>query len=243
MQDQSGGTAQRAAPAARPARVVAILGMHRSGTSALTGSLEQHGLFLGRVSTRNRHNPKGNREAAEVQQLNEDVLRASGGAWHTPPPVVTWNDDHRQRAKNLLSGYAGHDVWGFKDPRTLLTLEGWRALVPDLERVGVFRHPARVAASLERRNGMPAAQALGLWQAYNEILVSELRRQPFPLLCFDEDPEALQHKLLAAAGALGLHEHPAEERFFAPELRHAEPAGMVPPGAQALYDELRALAL
>ena len=66
---------QPVAAGARPGRVVAVLGMHRSGTSALAGSLEQHGLFLGRVSTSNPHNPKGNRESAEVRRLNEDVLR------------------------------------------------------------------------------------------------------------------------------------------------------------------------
>jgi hypothetical protein len=243
MPEQSGGIAQRAAPAARPARVVAILGMHRSGTSALTGSLEQHGLYLGQVSTRNRHNPKGNREAAAVQQLNEDVLRASGGAWHTPPRVVTWDAEHTRRGADLLAEHAAQPVWGFKDPRTLLTLGGWLALVPDLERVGVFRHPMRVAGSLERRNGMSTEQAVALWEAYNQALLQELQRRPFPLLCFDEEPEALRDKLLAASEALGFHRQPDEEQFFAPELRHAEPGGDAPPAARALYEELRTLAL
>ena len=53
----------------------------------------------------------------------------------------------------------------------------------------------------------------------------------------------LQDKLLAASQALGLRERPQDERFFAPELRHAEPADAAPPDAQALYEELRALAL
>jgi hypothetical protein len=235
--------AQPIAPGARPARVVAVLGMHRSGTSALTGSLEQHGLFLGPVSTENLHNPKGNREILEVRQLNEDVLRSSGGAWDAPPPVVAWGAEHEARARSLLAEHAGRPVWGFKDPRTLLTLDGWLALVPDLERIGVFRHPMAVARSLERRNRMRTEEAVALWQAYNEVLLKELRRRPFPLLCFDEEPDALQHKLLEASRALGLHESPDEERFFVPEMRHAEPAETARPPAQALYDELRALAL
>ncbi len=230
-------------PGSRPARVVAVLGMHRSGTSALTGSLEQHGLFLGDVSTSNRNNLKGNRESLAVRRLNEAVLKSSGGAWHTPPAVVTWRAEHNERAARLLAEHAARTVWGFKDPRTLLTLGGWVALVPDLERVGVFRHPMRVARSLERRNGMSPDDAVALWQAYNQALLEDFRRRPFPLLCFDEEPDALQDKLVAAAGALGLREHPQEERFFAAELRHAEPAEAAPPAAQALYGELRALAL
>jgi hypothetical protein len=234
---------QPIAPGARPARVVAVLGMHRSGTSALTGSLEQHGLFLGRVSTRDRHNPKGNREILEIRRLNEDVLRSSAGSWDAPPRAVAWNEDHETRARSLIAEHAGRPVWGFKDPRTLLTLDGWLALVPDLERIGVFRHPLAVARSLERRNGMSTDAAVALWQAYNEVLLKELRRRTFPVLCFDEPPDVLQHKLLEASRALGLRESPDEERFFAPELRHDEPAGTVAPLAQALYEDLRALAL
>ena len=234
---------QPVAPGSRPARVIAVLGMHRSGTSALTGSLEQHGLFVGRVSTRNVHNAKGNRESSEVVELNEDVLQSSGGAWHTPPAVVTWSAEHQQRARDLLAEHAGQPLWGFKDPRTVLTLGGWRELAPDLERVGVFRHPLQVARSLQRRNGMGTEDAVALWQAYNQALLAELRRQAFPLVCFDEEPATLQDKLLGAARALGLQERPGDERFFTPELRRAEPTPVAPPQAQVLYEELRALAL
>jgi hypothetical protein len=235
--------AQPVPPPSRPQRVVAVLGMHRSGTSALTGSLQKQGLYLGRVSTQNVHNPKGNREATEIRMLNEDVLRSSGGAWDRPRRDVAWEPQHIERARGVLAQHAGHAVWGFKDPRTLFTLGGWLELVPDLERVGVFRHPAPVARSLERRNAMAADDAVALWCAYNEALLDELRREPFPLLCFDEDPPVLQEKLLAVGRALRLSDQAGEERFFAPELRGAERGPSVSPAAQALYDELRGLAL
>ena len=48
---------------ARPDRVVCVLGMHRSGTSCLAGSLEQQGLFLGETNTRGPFNLRGNRES------------------------------------------------------------------------------------------------------------------------------------------------------------------------------------
>ena len=235
--------AQPVPPTARPQRVVAVLGMHRSGTSALTGSLQKQGLYLGRVSTQNVHNPKGNREATEIRMLNEDVLRSSGGAWDRPPRDVSWEPQHTERARVVLAEHAGHEVWGFKDPRTLVTLAGWLELVPDLERVGVFRHPADVARSLERRNRMDADDAVALWRVYNEALLEEQRREPFPLLCFDEDPPVLQEKLLAIGRALRLTGHPGEERFFTPELRGTEQGPAVAPAAQALYDELLARAL
>ena len=234
---------QPVAAGARPGRVVAVLGMHRSGTSALAGSLEEHGLFLGSVSTSNPHNPKGNRESSEVRRLNEDVLLSSGGAWYAPPQEVSWTEEHRERARRVLAAHAGQEVWGFKDPRTLLTLEGWTALVPDLERVGVFRHPLLVARSLEQRDQMERDAALALWRAYNEHLLAAHRRAPFPLLCFDDEPAALAEKLGRIAEGLGLHEHPGEETFFAPELRGTETAGDMPADVRSLHDELRALAL
>jgi hypothetical protein len=231
------------APEARPARVVAVLGMHRSGTSALAGSLEQHGLFLGHVSTSNAHNPKGNRESTEVRRLNEDVLRSSGGAWKAPPAAVRWSVDQNERARRLLADHAGRPTWGFKDPRTLLTLAGWQALVPDIEYVGIFRHPMRVARSLEQRDEMDSAAAVALWHAYNVRLLEAHRDRPFPLLCFDDEPQALRQKLVQVAAALELEERSGEETFFAPDLRRAEEAAAAPADAQALYDELRALAL
>jgi hypothetical protein len=217
--------------------------MHRSGTSALAGSLEQHGLFLGHVSTSDSHNPKGNRESTEVRRVNEDVLRSSGGAWKAPPPDVRWSVEHAERARRLLADYAGQAVWGFKDPRTLLTLDGWHALVPDLEHVGIFRHPLRVAHSLEQRDGMDRAAAVALWRAYNERLLAAHGAASFPLLCFDDEPAALTGKFAQAAAALGLEQRERGEEFFAPDLRRAEATAAAPPEAQALYDELRALAL
>ena len=59
---------------------VVVLGMHRSGTSCLAGSLEQQGLFLGEVNTSAPWNRRGNRERFDVMNLQGDILEASGGS-------------------------------------------------------------------------------------------------------------------------------------------------------------------
>ena len=230
-------------PNERPDRVIAVLGMHRSGTSALAGSLQQRGLFLGRHSTRNTYNVRGNRENPAVVVLNEDVLAHSGGSWHAPPRAVQWRADHVERARAILGEYAEHPLWGFKDPRTLLTLDGWLGLVPDLEFAGVFRHPARVARSLAGRPKLRVEDPVEVWRVYNTRLLDLHRRSPFPIVCFDDDSAVLTHNLNRVAQMLGL-EPAAEERFFSDDLRRMEeePAGL-PDGVSALYEELRALAL
>jgi hypothetical protein len=229
---------------ARPDRVIAVLGMHRSGTSALVGSLQQRGLFLGRHNKRNRYNPRGNRENPDVMRLNEAVLRDSGGSWHAPPPEVEWKAARLEGAQAILGEYAAHPLWGFKDPRTLLTVDGWLELVPDLEFVGVFRHPARVARSLAGRAELPVEDPLGLWRRYNARLLELHSRAPFPLVCFDDDAATLERNMEAVADLLQLPGESTGEPFFTAELRRMddEPEEPAPP-VRSLYDELRALSL
>jgi hypothetical protein len=229
---------------ARPQRVVCVLGMHRSGTSCLAGSLEQQGLFLGDVNTAAPWNRRGNRESFTIMDLQGDILAASGGSWDRPPAVVEWRPEHFERARAILAEHAERPVWGFKDPRTLLTLEGWRELVPDLQPAAIFRHPLRVARSLQSRNELPLEAGLALWQTYNERLVEIHDEEAFPVVCFDDEPGTLDVKLREAGEALGLGPATAGEPFFTDELRTAPAEGeSVPADIEGLYQELRRRAL
>ncbi|MEM6302267.1 MAG: sulfotransferase family protein [Pseudomonadota bacterium] len=170
-----------------PTRVLAVVGMHRSGTSCLTGSLEQAGLGLGEVHTWNRYNRRGNREKQSIVDLNDEVLAANQGSWDQPPKTCSWSDDQVLRARELIAGLNGHACAGFKDPRSLLTIEGWLRAVPHLEFVGVFRSPHAVASSLAHRSAMPWEQAIRLWTIYNARLLELQERYRFPLINFDVD--------------------------------------------------------
>jgi hypothetical protein len=228
----------------RPERVISVLGMHRSGTSCLAGSLEQQGLFLGEVNTSAPWNRRGNRERFDIMHLQGDILESSGGTWDDPPATVRWEPEHFERARAILSEHAGSAVWGFKDPRTLLTLDGWRQLVPDLQPVGIFRHPLRVAQSLQARNGMALETGLALWKAYNERLIELHEGAPFPVVCFDEEPPKLEAKLRRAGEMVGLRRLPPDEPFFTDELRNAPAEGIaVPAELEELHERLRNLAI
>jgi hypothetical protein len=228
----------------RPDRVVCILGMHRSGTSCLTGSLQQQGLFLGTHNLRAPDNPRGNRENKDTQMLQKDILEQSGGSWDAPPPTVEWRPEHFELAQEILAEHAEHPVWGFKDPRTLLTMEGWKILVPDLQPVGIFRHPLRVAQSLKARDHFDREKSLSLWLTYNSRLVDFHRQDPFPVVSFDEEAPVLQAKLRQAGELIGLMEATTDEPFFTDELRFAQAeGGALPADVERLYEELRTLAL
>lgn len=223
-----------------PAKVVCILGMHRSGTSCLTGSLEEAGLYLAERHTWNPYNRKGNRENQKFVDLNDEVLAANNGAWNKPPGRVNWSDSQLNRARELLASYADYKVFGFKDPRVLLVLEGWKQVCPQLQFVGVFRHPNAVARSLANRDEMPREQALALWYRYNKVLYSEHRKKPFPLLCFDESEGEFRHKLDALILRLGLQALNSEQYFYDEQLRtsNAELGQALPWRVRRLYRKL-----
>jgi len=202
-----------------PARVICVLGMHRSGTSCLTGSLQEAGLFLGDCHTWNPHNLKGNRENQNFVDLHDDILKENGGAWDAPPATVNWSEKHYQWALELLRDNATMPVFGFKDPRALLVLEGWKTVFPDIEFVGIFRHPNEVVRSLAKRGAIEREKALHLWYTYNRVLYREYKRKSFPLLCFDDDEAVLQDKISGVAAQLELLTSQEAQNFYSTELR------------------------
>jgi hypothetical protein len=133
--------------------------------------------------------------------------------------VVQWSLDEQERGRAIIDGYRDVPHWGFKDPRSLLLVEGWQALLPGLGFVGIFRHPEAVALSLAARGGMGRGQAYHLWQAYNTRLLRLHARAPFPVLCFDDPPEVLLGKVAALAPTLGLGA-PNDAPFFSADLKH-----------------------
>lgn len=167
--------------------VVVVLGMHRSGTSLLTGTLQEAGLVLGDVVTSAPHNRKGNREALSIRALHDDLLYRSSGAWNNPPSHVVWEPIHLAFRDLVVDSYRHEACWGFKDPRSLFCLEGWLDALPQLQAVAIVRHPEAVARSLHAREGMALDHGLMLWKLYNQKLLYWMDRIDVPLLHFGSD--------------------------------------------------------
>lgn len=159
-------------------KVICVLGMHRSGTSLLTRLLNLLGVYLGpedHLLKPGTSNPKGFWEHEHIARLNEEILSRLGGSWFEPPVFPPrWEtadalEDLRQRAAFIIErDFAGAALWGWKDPRTCLTLPFWQRLVPQMLYVSCLRTPLDVAHSLYKRNGMPLEQGLRLWLLYTK---------------------------------------------------------------------------
>lgn len=225
-----------------PGKCVFILGMHRSGTSALAGSLHQAGLSLGHVLNHGFElNPKGLWEPPALIYMHEALLEANGGSWQNPPqdPVI-WGKLHYAVRDLFIEAHKADRLWGFKEPRTLLVLDGWLGTIRDWTAVGIFRHPSEVAQSLQARNGISLAQGFALWTAYNQRMFELYQRQSFPLIEYTADGRATEAGIAAAIDHLGLRQ-PSGAKFYEAKLRRFDQAQIeAPPEALALYHALQA---
>jgi hypothetical protein len=158
--------------------VICVLGMHRSGTSLITRALNLLGVDLGRqdhLMKANPYNPKGFWEHRLIMQLNDEILSRLGGCWDEPPIFPPgWQrapefEDLGQRARAVIEKeFADAAAWGWKDPRTCLTLPFWQQLLPSMRYVICLRNPVDVVRSLERRDGFAVEKGIYLWLAYTK---------------------------------------------------------------------------
>lgn len=176
--------------------MVCVLGMHRSGTSLLTKILNLVGLYLSpnHLSVQPlADNPKGHWEHLEIVSLNDAILERFGGTWDEPPLLPSdWQnssliEDVKQRAKILIEDqFSGVDLWGWKDPRTCLTLPFWQQLLPGMRYVIILRNPSDVARSLRSRNGFSTEKSSQLWFRYVQSAFQHSEGKP-RLIVFYED--------------------------------------------------------
>lgn len=221
---------------------VAVIGMHRSGTSCLAGCLENLGLSLGAVNTAAPHNRKGNRENTRLWPVHDAVLARVGAAWDAPPaePVV-WMRSEIADLRAVLSDYDGLPTpWGFKDPRATLLMDGWFEVLPDLRLVGSIRHPLAVAASLEARNGFETARSLEIWRGYN-LAMMRWATSPSMIGVIDYDAPDYEARVRVAAASMGLRSE-APMPFRDAELTHQFSSEPAPASVAALWEALQDLA-
>lgn len=217
---------------------IAVIGMHRSGTSCLAGCLEDLGLSLGEVVTSAPHNKKGNRENPRFWPVHDAVLARVGAAWDNPPTEpVAWTAQERADLRAVLADYDALPLpWGFKDPRATVLLDGWFEVLPDLKPIGSIRHPLAVAGSLTARNGYDQARGLAIWATYNRALLRWRETIAFDVI--DYDAPDYEARVRASAGGLGL-DSTRPMPFREADLNHQKAEGHAPEDAARLWAALQ----
>mgnify|MGYP003403579564 FL=1 len=106
-------------------QLVVVLGMHRSGTSAITRALQVLGVDLGEdLISPKIDNGKGFFEDIDVVNFNNDALTYLQTDWHSLSPVTPADVDSLSKAGFLLRAVEllrakmlGKVIFGLKDPR------------------------------------------------------------------------------------------------------------------------------
>ncbi len=197
-------------------RAICVLGMHRSGTSAIARGVNALSVELGNnFFDLQPDNPTGYWEDKTIVGINQRVLEELKLKWDDWEPIARDRFmHHRIRLLRLKAvryfeeAFSARPLWGFKDPRTIRLLPFWvdalRDCSADDAYVLAIRHPRSVAASLFRRQQIPGEKADRLWLAHNVPFLHELRGKPLVVVDYDLLMQQPRIELERIAAKLGL---------------------------------------
>lgn len=169
---------------------VFIVGMHRSGTSALGGVIEPLGLSVGKtlMPPNAEANPKGYYENLSIADIHDRFLTEIDRSWMDARPVPARAfvgkaaRRFRRELPALISKEFAQERPLIKDPRLCTLLPLWKPLIeeafPDACFLLPVRHPVEVACSLRKRDQLPMSHGLALWMLH--VLEAERATRGFP---------------------------------------------------------------
>lgn len=175
-----------------------VLGMGRSGTSAMTGLLHHLGIpAAGELLPAADDNQKGFFENKTVTLFHDRLLAHLGSAWDDPMPVST------QFVETPLGqGFVGElsdiiksellvktSAFSIKDPRMCRFVPLWKAALratnTEPRAIIPVRNPLDVASSLASRDKFPRAKSFLLWLDYSLAAERETRDVPRSFISYD----------------------------------------------------------
>ena len=154
-----------------------VLGMHRTGTSAVTRLLVELGAHVpGKAMAANASNPEGYWEPEAVVRIHDRFLDRIDSGWRSvaPLPRSVFHGDAADDARRELADLVDAEPelwqgpWVVKDPRLCRLTPLWQELT-HADRLGaprvlhVLRSPLASAASLAARDDMGLEECLLLW--------------------------------------------------------------------------------
>ena len=179
-------------------RAVLVLGMHRSGTSALTRIINLMGFSAPKtLMAATEANEAGFWESEVFMDLDERILKACGHKWSSRKRMRedvmavarrTGLLDEVRRA--LADEYGDAPDIVLKDPRIsrlmaiyepVLKEAGYR-IVPLL----ALRNPVEVAASITKRDRFDLGKGLGIWLRYTLDAERETRGMPRAVVVYED---------------------------------------------------------
>jgi glycosyltransferase involved in cell wall biosynthesis len=168
----------------KPIKTMVVLGMHRSATSLIAKSLNNE-IYMGDdfIIPEIDDNPEGHFENINFVKLNDDILKEANGHWSVVPPkenILNVSQYIKDKIKIRVAIEInkaiekGYKIWGWEDPRTVLTIPLYLEHLPNPHFVSVFRKQDDVVESLVKRGGITKEQGIKLTKDYNLRLIEFL---------------------------------------------------------------------
>jgi hypothetical protein len=224
---------------------VTIIGIGRSGSSLTSRLLNISGLYLGpaeEMMAASDANETGFWEHLGIYNINLRILELFGGNWEVPPILPAgWTTSDaiqplRHDAMALVESMNGQAPWGWKEPRTTITLPFWKSLIPDLRVIVCLRNPLDVYSSLIRirhRRTWPYygtfEGTMALWRYYTELALRKTRPDERVIINYEEYFQDYRRVLEPAWAFLGLEpialgtpEDQALRDFIEPGVKHSQ---------------------
>jgi hypothetical protein len=181
----------------KESKAIIVLGMHRSGTSAISGVFSHLGVLMGKklFKAQKGVNEKGFFENSLVVQLNERLFEKLESSWDDP--LGAQKDIMKcdiaielAMAKQLLvREYDKAIYWGIKDPRTSVLMQFWLKVFSDLKvkphYLIMVRHPMDVFRSLEKRDQFSIEKSLILWVHYTLGSFENYHKDSHSIMLYD----------------------------------------------------------
>jgi GT2 family glycosyltransferase len=186
--------AQKSGRELNPPKPIVVAGMHRSGTSLFASLLSASGVNMGsQFVAPDAANPRGYFEDLAIVELNRQMLLRGtpdtaghrDWGWTTCERLdQTCFAESRDAAKALIATRNTCGAWGWKDPRTTITLDFWHELLIesgcDPFYIFLYRFPWDVADSMQRLGAdvflSNPEYANQIWSFYNDHLLCFYRQ-------------------------------------------------------------------
>lgn len=238
---QTSEQARAADPVQEPARstCVLVLGMHRSGTSALSGVLSMLGCDLpSNTMEASPANAKGFFESTRIRDFNDELLASAGSSWSDFQEFSTdWLNAPPARGfearavEVLASEFGASPLIVLKDPRTCRLLPFWLKVLDragyDVKPIHIQRNPLEVARSVHSKKGFSKPFGQMLWLRHVLDAEAGTRGMTRFHTSFEQLMQGWENVIARTESALdvtwprGLDYAEAEiDRFLSSDLRH-----------------------
>ena len=197
--------------------ILLILGMHRSGTSAMTNTFALLGATLPtRLMPAGPFNSLGHFEPLAIVDEHDRMLAELGESWFGSKALDKefFKSDlagayARRICKMVEEEYGNAGLMVVKDPRICRFVPLWRAIAEQLG-VGLkvvipFRNPLEVAQSIAHRDNLPIDESLAVWTRHVLEAEAATRDLPRAFIVYEEFLNDWQSVVAQASKRAGIH--------------------------------------